>query len=142
MEQSRTTLSKLSNNSKLSHYKTPLAYEDIDNYRSEMLQSKQSNFLTLSARQALEKFLEIQYKLDVLDEDAVIEGLKSVENDFKIVQANKMEAENIYKTLYDQNQKETVNDFFVPTVQSFYVNKKLADPPMTASQVISQSMNT
>jgi hypothetical protein len=134
MDQSRTALSKLSNNSKLSNYKT-VSYEEIDNHRSENMSCNQSSLLNLSARQALEKFLEIQYKLDVLDEDAIIEGLKSVENDFQIVQANKIEAENIYKTLYDQNQKETVNEFFVPTVQSFYVNKKSDDTPMTTEQV-------
>ena len=51
------------------------------------------------------------------------------------MQANKLEAENIYRMLYEKNEKEKVNDFFAPTVQSFYMNREQNDGAMTTEQV-------
>ena len=100
-----------------------------------MRNQQEQNTLKLNPKQALQSFLSIQYKLDNLESRGVFEGLKSVETELEIIHANKFEAESIYKRLYDQNEKVRVDDFFAPTVQSFYVNKTNVDPPMTIDQV-------
>ncbi len=126
--------SKFSNSSRLSNYNTNYS-ESVSNYR-EILRN-QHNLLNLNPKQALQSFLEIQYKLDHIESRGVFEGIKSVETELQIIQASKHEAENIYKRLYDQNEKERVNDFFAPTVQSFYVNKTDDNEPITSDQVSS-----
>ncbi len=133
-----TANSKFSSSSRQSNYKSNYS-ESVHNYRQVL--RNQQNVLNIRPKQALEYFIEIQYKLDHIESRGVFEAIKSVETELQIIQASKYEAESIYKRLYDQNEKDRVNDFFAPTVQGFYVNKINEDEPITPDQVCSINFN-
>lgn len=132
MAKCSSSSSKISSQSKMSNYNTNYS-EPIDKYRAEL--HRTNNILNLTPTESLQMFLAIQNRLDHVDNCGIFDGLKSVETELQIIQANRYDAENIYKTLYEQNERERVNDFFAPTVQSFYVNKRNDDPPMSLEQV-------
>jgi hypothetical protein len=86
----------------------------------------------------LERFLEVQLLIEEFDNQGIFEQLAAAEEEFEIIAKNFQKAQINFTLLSEQCKKEKKDfeNISLPTVQSYFKNKKDHDKAISKEQVI------
>ena len=83
------------------------------------------------------KFLTIQAQIEAFDHNSVFERLRIAEEEFELIEKNKLQAEINFKLLTEQckKEKQDFENISSQTVQNYFKNKKDHDKVISKEQV-------
>ena len=89
------------------------------------------------------KFLTIQAQIEAFDHNSVFERLRIAEEEFELIEKNKLQAEINFKLLTEQckKEKQDFENISSQTVQNYFKNKKDHDKAISKEQVFTLLFN-